>query len=131
MRTRRVVPAFVTHVPHKLDPDTLYISYEYSTAVHLCACGCEREVVTPLSPTQWKATFDGEISLSPSIGNWGLPCRSHYVITRGVIQWAGTMSDDRAAVNRQSDHALRDAAIGAHSSWPRRLWRRLTGGSRA
>jgi hypothetical protein len=44
-----------------------------------CACGCGKEVVTPLSATDWKLIFDGKtVSLDPSIGNWGFPCRSHY-----------------------------------------------------
>jgi hypothetical protein len=61
----------------------LYVSPGYATVTHLCCCGCGAEVVTPLSPTDWKLTFDGvAISLSPSVGNWSLPCRSHYFIDR-------------------------------------------------
>ena len=62
---------FVTNMPDRLDPGVLYISIEYATAAHLCCCGCGVEVVTPLTPTDWKMTFDGEtISLWPSVGNW-------------------------------------------------------------
>jgi hypothetical protein len=36
---------------------------------------------SPLSPTDWKLTFDGvSVSLHPSDGNWSFPCRSHYRI---------------------------------------------------
>ncbi|MET8893193.1 DUF6527 family protein [Streptomyces albogriseolus] len=57
--------------------------------VHLCCCGCGNKVVTPLSPTNWSLTFDGDsISLSPSIGNWSYPCRSHYWIRANTAQWA-------------------------------------------
>ncbi|WP_443045096.1 DUF6527 family protein [Streptomyces sp. Go40/10] len=59
------------------------------TVVHLCCCGCGNKVVTPLSPTDWSLTFDGaSISLSPSIGNWSYPCRSHYWIRGDTAQWA-------------------------------------------
>ncbi|WP_425342947.1 DUF6527 family protein [Rhizobium etli] len=45
---------------------------------HLCACGCRTEVITPLSPTDWRFTFNGKtISVEPSVGNWSLTCRSH------------------------------------------------------
>jgi hypothetical protein len=51
--------------------DTIYISIRFATVGHKCCCGCGREVITPLSPTDWSLTSDGEtVSLHPSIGNW-------------------------------------------------------------
>lgn len=80
---------FVDFIPDELKEQTLYISQTYSTAVHKCCCGCGREVVTPLSPTGWQLTFDGKtVSLFPSIGNWALPCQSHYFITSNKVIWA-------------------------------------------
>ena len=49
---------FVQAIPEKLEDGTLYVSMDYATVVHKCCCGCGREVVTPLSPTDWKLTFD-------------------------------------------------------------------------
>ena len=70
---------FVMSIPDSLAERTLYVSMEYATVTHKCCCGCGLEVVTPLSPTDWKLTFDGvSVSLDPSIGNWSFPCRSHY-----------------------------------------------------
>ncbi len=61
---------FVERIPRAPEPGVLYISVEYATAAHSCACGCGEEVMTPLTPTDWKMTFDGEtVSLSPSVGN--------------------------------------------------------------
>ncbi|MEW1836919.1 DUF6527 family protein [Nonomuraea angiospora] len=42
---------FVEHIPERLEPGELYISFPFATAAHLCACGCGKEVVIPLSPT--------------------------------------------------------------------------------
>jgi len=56
----RINHQFVVAIPTNLEDRTLYISIEYSTAVHKCFCGCGNEVVTPLSPTDWKVIFDGE-----------------------------------------------------------------------
>ncbi|MFO1514338.1 MAG: DUF6527 family protein, partial [Verrucomicrobiota bacterium] len=62
---------FVEYIPEVLKEQTLYVSIIYKTAVHKCFCGCKREVVTPLSPSGWKLTFDGQsVSLYPSIGSW-------------------------------------------------------------
>lgn len=70
--------AFVELIPDEFDDGTVYVSIPYATVVHRCCCGCGQEIVTPLTPTDWTLSFDGEtISLDPSIGNWSLPCRSH------------------------------------------------------
>jgi len=74
---------FVEFIPDILEEEVLYISIEYSAAVHKCICGCGNEVVTPFSPSDWELRFDGKtVSLFPSIGNWSFECKSHYVITR-------------------------------------------------
>lgn len=81
IRHYQLTPSFVKGIPRELEAGTLYVSMEYGTVIHSCCCGCGHEVVTPLTPTDWTLTFDGEtISLWPSVGNWNLPCRSHYVI---------------------------------------------------
>lgn len=100
---------FVEQIPEQLADDTLYVSLEYDTVVHLCACGCRNEVVTPLSPAEWSLNYDGRsISLSPSIGNWGFACRSHYWIRRGQVDWAARWSDEKIKMVREKDRVDRD-----------------------
>lgn len=123
MKVAEIDVQFVTSFPRDLEPSTLYVSTQFSTAAHSCACGCGREVVTPLSPSQWVLTFDGAVSLRPSIGNWALPCQSHYVIHRGKIRWARTFTPDEIRRNRQSDDRARAESRGREQ---RSLWRRLT-----
>lgn len=95
---------FVETIPDSLENNTLYISIRYSIVVHKCACGCGNEIVTPLSPYDWQLTYNGEtISLYPSIGNWSLPCRSHYWIRENEIEWAGSWSDEMIRKNREWD----------------------------
>ncbi|WP_271600606.1 DUF6527 family protein [Bradyrhizobium sp. CCBAU 45384] len=53
-------------------------------------------------------TFDGEaISLRPSIGNWTLKCRSHYVIDHGKVIEAGPWSDEQVEAERRRDRAAK------------------------
>jgi len=97
---------FVEHVPEQLEEDVVYVSIAFATAVHKCACGCGKEVVTPLSPTDWKLTFDGEsISLHPSIGNWSFPCRAHYWIRNNTVKWAAKWSDEEIENGRARDRS--------------------------
>jgi hypothetical protein len=101
---------FVRHMPDALSPGILYISMEYATASHLCCCGCGEEVVTPFAPAQWKMTFNGDaVSLHPSVGNWLLKCRSHYVVHDGKVVDAGPWSDAQITAGIAHDGAARTA----------------------
>jgi hypothetical protein len=112
-RRASVKHQFVESVPQTIDDGVLYVSIKYATAVHKCCCGCGIEVVTPLTPTDWELTFDGEsVSLGPSIGNWSFPCQSHYWIIRNRVKWArrwtrreieAGRSDDKSAKNEYFD----------------------------
>ena len=113
MRYTRLDHRFCTHIPESLETDVLYVSMEYATAAHSCCCGCGEEVVTPFTPTDWKMTFDGRaISLWPSVGNWTLPCRSHYVVKEGVVIEAQPWSDEEIAAERQRDQAAKARYYG-------------------
>jgi hypothetical protein len=101
---------FVEEIPADIKQGALYVSMECATAIHRCACGCGTEVVTPFSPTDWSLLFDGNtVSLAPSIGNWNLPCRSHYFIERDVVCWAGDMSQAAIELGRARDRRNKDA----------------------
>lgn len=100
---------FVEFMPSTLEPRVVYVSIEYATAAHLCACGCGIKVVTPISPTDWQLIYDRDtISLKPSIGNWSFECRSHYFISRNNILWASNMSDRDIADGRAQDIRRKD-----------------------
>src|SRR5690349_6186312 len=95
---------FVEFMPDKLEPGKLYVSRRYSTAAHLCCCGCGLEVVTPLNPAQWRLKeSNGTVSLYPSIGNWSFPCQSHYWITNNRVKWAEAMSPQMIATVKKRD----------------------------
>ena len=95
---------FVEHVPEELEEGVLYVSMVFQTVIHKCCCGCGSEVVTPLSPTCWQLTFDGEsISLFPSIGSWNLACRSHYWIRNSKVEWAEVWSSERITSVKRRD----------------------------
>jgi len=95
---------FVKYVPKILDEKVIYISMEFKTCSHLCCCGCGAKVVTPLSPTDWEITYNGNsVSLYPSIGNWSDECQSHYWIKNNIVEWSYKMSDMEIEIGRASD----------------------------
>ncbi len=100
---------FVKAIPNDLKERTLYVSVDYATVVHKCCCGCGREVVTPLTPTDWTLIYDGvSISLNPSMGNWSFGCRSHYWISKSTVRWARPWSSSRIAAGRAQDLRLKE-----------------------
>jgi len=129
-RTVSLRPEFVHYVPEKIADGVLYISKRYATACHRCCCGCGAEIVTPLNPAKWQLTeHDDGVSLYPSIGNWNIPCRSHYIIDRNRVRWAGAMSAASIARVKELDRVDAQAyrAVVPPRPWlveiPRRAWR--------
>jgi hypothetical protein len=96
------------YIPADVKPNVLYVSDDFGIAIHLCACGCGSKVKTPLGPTEWsvKETKDGP-TVWPSIGSWQLPCRSHYVIKQGRIQWAPAWTPDQIQRGRLQEDKRR------------------------
>ena len=109
-RINSITHQFVDSIPSILADGTLYISIDYATAVHKCCCGCGREVVTPLTPIDWKLKYDGEtVSLNPSVGNWSFDCKSHYWIDSGKVRWAEQWPDWQIQAGRNKDRSSKES----------------------
>lgn len=83
-------PVFCDTIPEDLEAGGLYISKKYEIAIHLCACGCGGQTVTPFGANGWTLQEDnGAITIRPSIGNWSgeNPYHAHYYITKNKIEW--------------------------------------------
>src|SRR5688572_13972642 len=124
---------FVEYIPSELQNDIIYVSLTFATVVHKCCCGCGNQVVTPLTPTDWKLIFDGEtISLDPSIGNWSFQCRSHYWIRHNQVKWASQWSDAEVKAGRAHDRRTKRShfnrglaeSVTSTTSAPEPFWRR-------
>lgn len=116
----------VVAMPQTLAPGVLYVSREFETAHHLCACGCGHKVRTPLSPAEWQVfeTPQG-VTMYPSIGSWQVPCKSHYLIQEGEVVWAGRWSASQIAAGRARDqrklHTYLESRNATRPGW----WRKL------
>lgn len=112
MRGEELEPVFVEYVPTDLNDGLLYVSMEYATASHRCACGCGVRVVTPLGPADWILTFDGRVTLSPSVGNGQFGCGSHYLIRQNRVVWCRPMTRSAALATHKRDTAQRTQTYG-------------------
>lgn len=90
MKTTELKPEYCDHIPDKLTEGVLYISTKFKIAIHLCACGCGGQTVTPFGKGEWTLTDSGgKITLRPSIGNFmgESPYHAHYYVTDNKIEW--------------------------------------------
>jgi hypothetical protein len=118
----RISPELVTTIPASPEAGVLYISVEYATTLHLCACGCGHEVVLGISPHDWTVLWDGvTVTLDPSVGNWSFPCQSHYLIRRNRVVRAAGWSDEQIAEGRARDAARRSRAPAVSVTDPNKL----------
>ncbi|WP_374615291.1 DUF6527 family protein [Sphingorhabdus sp.] len=76
----------------------------------MCACGCRSKVRTPIGPTEWSIREDrGGPTLRPSVGNWQRPCRSHYWIIDGAVEWSPQWTRERIEAGRMFEQLRREA----------------------
>lgn len=98
----------VEFMPTKLEPGVLYVAENFKAAAHLCPCGCETIVRTPLNRWTLFDTSEGP-SMEPSIGNWEEPCQSHYWIERGEVVWSDKWSRARIEAGRRKEQERLDS----------------------
>jgi hypothetical protein len=98
----------LNHLPIQLESNVLYVSEEFEIAGHLCPCGCGSKIITPLGINEWSlSVIEEKPTLKPSIGNWQLPCQSHYWIRKGEILWSNKWSDEEIEAGRLAEEQQR------------------------
>ena len=82
-------PIFVNSLP--ADKDMVdgehYIAMQYRLSSHRCCCGCGEKVILIFSKDNWNLTYNSKVSITPSVGNYSFPCKSHYFITDNKVVW--------------------------------------------
>lgn len=118
MKSKIIQPEFVDLIPDVVEEGVLYISIPYATATHKCPCGCGEIIVTPIKPTDWEITWNGKtISINPSIGNWSIPCQSHYWIEENKIIWSRKWDDYEIKTGRAMDKKAKARHYGKFRRW--------------
>lgn len=91
----------VDRIPSDIREGVVYHTEEFELAGLLCACGCGHRVtlLVPDSHRVWSQ--DGMATVRPSIGVFDAPCKSHYFITGGRIEWLPAFSGAEASAIMQ------------------------------
>lgn len=117
----RYVYQAVERIPKPLSNGVVYHSEEFEVGALLCACGCGHRV-SLLVPDSHQITSEGGMAtVRPSIAVCDAPCKSHYYITAGRVEWLPAFSDAMAVSVMRGQiarHAVRDAR---RQSWGSRI----------
>lgn len=117
----RYVYQAVERIPKPLSNGVVYHSEEFEVGALLCACGCGHRV-SLLVPDSHQITSEGGMAtVRPSIAVCDAPCKSHYYISAGQVEWLPAFSDAMAESVMRGQiarHAVRD---GRRQSWGRRV----------
>jgi hypothetical protein len=116
----------VEFIPKTLDEGILYVSIHFKVAAHICPCGCGTKIITPLGPCEWSFTEKkGEPTLYPSVGNWQIPCRSHYWIKNGHIEWSYLWTDEQIKAGRSKEQASCELYYRIETSRKKSFWKKV------
>jgi hypothetical protein len=99
-------------VPEQLSDGVVYHSPEFELAALLCACGCGHRVMLLVPDTHQVSSERGMATVRPSIAVCDAPCKAHYFITAGHVEWLPAFSDAMASSvmrNQIARHATVDA----------------------
>ena len=83
----------VERIPKQLSPNIVYHSEEFELGALLCACGCGHRVML-LVPDSHQVTSEGGMAtVRPSIAVCDAPCKSHYYVNAGRVEWLPAFTD--------------------------------------
>lgn len=112
----------VERIPKQLSSNVVYHSEEFELGALLCACGCGHRVMLLVPDSHQLSSVGGMATVRPSIAVCDAPCKSHYFITAGRVEWLPAFSDALATSvmrNQIARHASIDAKL---SPWISRVW---------
>src|ERR1700691_3316944 len=101
----------VERLPKQLTAGVIYHSEEFEVAALLCACGCGHRVMLLVPDSHQVSSEGGMATVRPSIAVCDAPCKSHYVITAGRVEWLPAFSEAMATSVMRGQiarHAIRD-----------------------
>jgi hypothetical protein len=110
----------VERLPKQLDRGVLYHSEEFEVAALSCACGCGHRVMLLVPDSHQVSSQGGMATVRPSISVCDAPCKSHYFITSGRVEWLPAFSDAVASsvMRKQiARHVDREAKRQTWRSW--------------
>ena len=111
----------VERIPKPLAAGIVYHSEEFEIGALLCACGCGHRVNLLVPDSHQVVSENGMATIEPSIAVCDAPCKSHYIIRAGRVQWLPRFSNAMASVVMRGQISRHAAADATPPSFGRRI----------
>src|SRR5277367_2878289 len=111
----------VERIPKLLSEGVVYHNEEFQLAALLCACGCGHRVTLLVPDSHQVSSEGGMATVRPSIAVCDAPCKSHYFITAGRVEWLPAFSDAMAASVMRGQIARHAKVDAKGRSWVTRV----------
>lgn len=112
----------VERIPKTLTGGVVYHSKEFEIGALLCACGCGHRVSLLVPDSHQISSEAGLATVRPSIAVCDAPCKSHYYISAGRVEWLPAFSDAMAASVMRDQVARHSSNDKNVRSWSERFW---------
>ena len=93
----------VERIPKDLSNGIVYHNEEFELAAMLCACGCGHRVDLLVPDSHQISSEGGLATIRPSIAICDAPCKSHYFITAGRVEWLTAFTHAQAKAVMRDD----------------------------
>lgn len=114
----------VERIPKILSDGIVYHNEEFQLAALLCACGCGHRV-TLLVPDSHQVSSEGGLAtIRPSVAVCDAPCKSHYFVTAGRVEWLPAFTQAQAS-NVMRNQIARHTSRDRRPSWIETSWAAL------
>lgn len=112
----------VDRIPKELRPGVVYHNADFEMGALLCACGCGHRVDLLVPDSHQVYSSNGLATVRPSIAVCDAPCKSHYVISAGQVEWLPAFSAAQAKAVMQDQIARHASSNAPPPSWIDRVW---------
>lgn len=114
----------VERIPKLLSDGVVYHNEEFQLAALLCACGCGHRITLLVPDSHQVSSKGGLATIRPSIAVCDAPCKSHYFVTTGKVEWLPTFTRAQAS-NLMRNQIARHASHERRPSWIEMCWTAL------
>jgi hypothetical protein len=106
----------VERIPKLLSDGVVYHNEEFQLAALLCACGCGHRITLLVPDSHQVSSKGGLATIRPSIAVCDVPCKSHYFVTAGKVEWLPAFTRAQAS-NLMRNQIARHASHDRRPSW--------------
>jgi hypothetical protein len=106
----------VERIPKLLSDGVVYHNEEFQLAALLCACGCGHRITLLVPDSHQVSSKGGLATIRPSIAVCDAPCKSHYFVTAGKVEWLPAFTRAQAS-NLMRSQIARHASHDRRPSW--------------